>query len=1332
MAKDPELEIHREWLGYLQPVGLVVVPAALHACQAFPDKNCSADQEILHGLCSPLSEDSDLLKFDSIDLLLTDLCGWEKNAFCSPQDDPSLSLFLPAYPEDLITPTYAVKRSVGIDAHAGWLLLIQMEEAGMDLDSLPEEDSTKWHATPHNRFVRLLRESKVAIGILSNRTDIRLIYAPSGKSAGYLTFPMEPMLSVQGRLILAAFLMLLGAKRVFAVPLELRLEAILEKSREFQANVSTALANQVLAALYELVRGFQAANGRSNDELLGLTLNKAPGEIYEGLLTVLLRMVFILFAEDRRLLSSDEVYQQNYSLGGLHERLRADNAQYPDTMDSRYGAWSQVLSLFRLIHDGAIHGNLRLPPRKGDLFDPDRFPFLEGRPRETLRKQDELLSPPLVPDGTLYRVLENLLVLKGERIAYSGLDVEEIGSIYESMMGFQMEKAMGPSLAIKPVKVHGAPYSINLLSLLEAKSADRLKLFESLSDQKLGRDADKLKAAQSLEEVAASIMAKVDKAATPNILPLGSMILQPSLERRRSGSHYTPKAMTQPIVQAALAPVLARLSNGLPTPEQILALKVCDPAMGSAAFLVETCIQLADELVEAWKRTQSTPVIPPDETDQLHARRLIAQRCLYGVDKNPMAVHLGKLSLWLATLAREHDFTFLDHNLKEGDSLVGLSKDSISQFRWDPKLPGITVPDIDLRIDLCNKKRKEILEENDNRPNVWKQQLLLVADEALSLPRTAGGLVLSAFFGEAKDKARLLLRDDRFALLTQYLGREGVRVLLEVTKAEASVGLKPFHWQIEFPEVFERENPGFDVIVGNPPFAGKNTISDGNPPAFLDWLKIAHIESHGNADLVAHFFRRCFDLLRCEGTLGLIATNTIAQGDTRSTGLRFICNHGGTIYKATRRLKWPGLAAVVVSVVHIQKLRDAMRGLGNSILSHAKAPKSKTKKQGLTLFDDQVVTKPSSTTLPTLKSQAPLECLLDGKGVDRITAFLFHAGGNDDPVRLQANAGKSFQGSIVLGKGFTFDDSNTDATPLEEMHRLIAKDPRNAELIFPYIGGEEVNTSPTHAYHRFVINFGDRTEAEAREYPDLFAIVEQKVKPERKSLPPKNAWNKTVSNNWWKFGAFRKGLQEAIQNLDRGLAISRVGQFATFAYLDAKIVFSDSLVIYPFQSYPPFALLQSRIHELWARFFGSSMKDDLRYTPSDCFETFPFPNDWERNANLETAGKDYYAFRAELMVQNNQGLTATYNRFHSPEERDPDILRLRDLHAAMDRAVLDAYGWDDIKTHYEFLLDYEDEEDENSRRKKPWRLRFPNAVRDDLLARLLNLNAKRAAEEAQK
>jgi len=268
---------------------------------------------------------------------------------------------------------------------------------------------------------------------------------------------------------------------------------------------------------------------------------------------------------------------------------------------------------------------------------------------------------------------------------------------------------------------------------------------------------------------------------------------------------------------------------------------------------------------------------------------------------------------------------------------------------------------------------------------------------------------------------------------------------------------------------------------------------------------------------------------------------------------------------------------------------------------------------------------------------------------------------------------------------------------------------------------------PTHAYHRYVINFGEMSEEEAREYPDLMAIVEEKVKPARDKLG-NNPDAKRRKNNWWLWGRYTPALFKAIAQRDRVLVISRVGQHAAFTFLPSQIVYSESLVVFPLETYSEFATLQSRIHEIWARFFGSSMKDDLRYTPSDCFQTFPFPENWETDPTLEQIGETYYTFRADLMVRNNEGLTDTYNRFHNPDETDSNILQLRQLHDQLDQAVLNAYGWNDLTPTCEFLLDYE-EDDDNSNRKKPYRYRWNDEFQDEILARLLELNKQHHEEE---
>jgi hypothetical protein len=406
----------------------------------------------------------------------------------------------------------------------------------------------------------------VPIGLVTAGTSLRLVYAPRGESAGTLTFPIGFMREVAGRRVLTALEMLLSRQCLLAAPTPARLPTLLAKSRDFQATVSTALAQQVIDAAFELVRGFQAANEKASGALLENVLAAKPNEVYEGLLTVLMRLVFTLYAEDRGLLPQSSLYQQHYGIHGLFERLRGDAAKHPDTMDLRYGAWAQLVALFRLIYSGSKHPDFKLPARSGYLFDPDRFPWLEGS--VAAGSHHKL---PAVPDGTVHRVLEKLLVLDGERLSYRTLDVEQIGSVYEVMMGFGVGLADGPSIAIKPKKKHGAPVPVNLDALLATKPADRAKAFEATTDHKpTAKQADQLKAATSIDGLLAALEAakKIARSATPQALAKGAMLLVPSDERRRSGSNYTPRKLTEPIVRKTLEPILANLGEK-PTPGQI-------------------------------------------------------------------------------------------------------------------------------------------------------------------------------------------------------------------------------------------------------------------------------------------------------------------------------------------------------------------------------------------------------------------------------------------------------------------------------------------------------------------------------------------------------------------------------------------------------------------------------------------------------------------------------------------------------------------------------------------------------------------------------------------
>ncbi|HEX3314588.1 MAG TPA: hypothetical protein VHR72_06825, partial [Gemmataceae bacterium] len=825
MARDPEALAHQEWLGYVQPVGLVVSIPALLTRGAHVNRNIAPEQAKLLAVLPRNASDEIVPEIRDFPTFAERVLGWASGDLvpAATLSDLEVTLF---DGEETLRPTYAVKDPEPKDPARPWQLLVTTLPVKTDLDVVREEDGRRWHATPHSRFERLVRETGVHVGLLTNGTHLRLVYAPRGESSGHLTFAVADMATVAGRPIFAALLMLLGEHRLFTAGAKERLPALLAESRKYQNEVSTQLAGQVLSALFELLRGFQAADDLSRGELLRQVLDDDPNVVYSGLLTVLLRLVFLLFAEDRGLISSDSTYVNHYSVTGLFDRLRADAGRNPDTMDQRLGAWAQLLTLFRIIHEGASHGGFSVPARKGYLFDPDRYPFLEGRARDDAR---DAAKVPRVADGVVFRILSNLLLLKGERLSYRTLDVEQIGSVYEAIMGFHLETAQGPSIAVKPKKTHGAPTTINLDELRSVPTDKRGKRLAELTDQKLtGEALDTLAAAGTIDDILAALKSKIDERVTPNVVPAGAMILQPSDERRRSGSHYTPRILTGPIVKKTLEPVLKAL-GARPTPAQILGLKVCDPAMGSAAFLVEACRQLGDALVEAWHALGSAPTIPPDEDEVLHARRLIAQRCLYGVDKNPLAVDLGKLSLWLATLARDHPFTFVDHALRHGDSLVGLTRKQIADFHWLPTSARVFGQRlIEERIATATHVRQEIIDAGDEVSFLLKQQKLTVADESLRLVRSAGNLVIAAFFAKDNDKKRKLKRDEYLGLFTESITSGIVPDELAKTEKELCSGAKaiqPFHWEIEFPEVFGRENGGFEAIVGNPPFLGGSQLS---------------------------------------------------------------------------------------------------------------------------------------------------------------------------------------------------------------------------------------------------------------------------------------------------------------------------------------------------------------------------------------------------------------------------------------------------------------------------------------------------------------------------
>ncbi|MBK6580207.1 MAG: N-6 DNA methylase [Sandaracinaceae bacterium] len=904
MATDPALRLHINWLGYVQPIGLVVSPPALVNAQCALPIDLAARQATFLSL-TPDGRIGDLAT------LLGALLDWQATDLVPAEGLDALEVVLPDY-RDMLRPTFAVPKG----DEDGWQMLVVRVPADTDLDATPEDATpgragNGWRASPQARIERLLREKEIPVGLLVNDTRLRLVYAPRGESSGHLTFRLSEMRTVAGRPILGALCMLLGAERLFQVPPNKRLPNVLKESRKYQNEVSTRLAEQVLGALDELVRGFELADADRGGDLLRHAITDDPQHVYGGLITVLLRLVFLLYAEERALTPGDAVYTRHYSVSGLFDKLRADAGRFPDTMDQRFGAWAQLVSLFRLVHDGGGDGTLYLPARRGTLFDPERYPFLEGRPYRQATSEVAPVHVPRVPDGVLWRVLEKLLMLDAERLSYRALDVEQIGSVYEAMMGFELRRAFAPSLALKPKRV-----VVSLQRVLDAKDRARV-LSEEASCELTGKAAEALKAARTVEQIAAAIDKKaVDK----RIIPEGGLYLQPGEERRRSGSHYTPRSLTEPIVRTTLRPVLEGLGPR-PTPTQLLNLKVCDPAMGSGAFLVEACRQLGDALVESWSVHRETPPIPADEDPVLHARRLVAQRCLYGVDKNPFAVNLAKLSLWLVTLAKDHAFTFLDHALKHGDSLVGLTKRQIGRFDWqadDAELPPLLAW-IEGATGAARGHRAEIQAASDDEDSQqrarWRD-----AEDAVEPARVVGDLCIAAFFSADKDKAREERRRELRELVGRWrAGDAQAAVEIGVIRDGLRRGERPvvpFHWEVEFPEVFDRGNGGFDCVVGNPPFWGNSDLH-------RRWRCVPRLASLRESQVrqpngLGRLLPPTGQSRPAESRMASASSRPIpSRLVTPEPGTRRVVRRWGNDLRRDQARAWPGAAAVVVSVVHV-------------------------------------------------------------------------------------------------------------------------------------------------------------------------------------------------------------------------------------------------------------------------------------------------------------------------------------------------------------------------------------------------------------------------------
>jgi hypothetical protein len=1133
------------------------------------------------------------------------------------------------------------------------------------LDKRPENKQLQ--VSPHAMLQEYLNYSEHLYGLVTNGRLLRLLRDASRITRlSYVEFNLEKMMEED---LYSDFVILYRVLHASRMPkkIDQGAESIIEKYHqeglEAGSTIRSKLGDAVKEAIKSLANGFINHPNNSTIREAVSSGNFNADEYYHYQLRIIYRLLFLFVIEERNLVYADNktpeakrynhIYFNHYSLFRLRKLAKK---LLPPEASRHYDLWQGVISTFSLFEKKEIGEKLGIMALQGDLFG---YHAISGYNYD--------LHQCYLSNAVLLSIIKSLSYFENENgvliaVNYGGLDVEEFGSVYEGLLELKLE--------VK--KIEG-------------------------SDQY-------------------------------------SCSFDTSNERGKSGSHYTPEELVQPLIKHSLEyliedrvkPYQQKKTSKEATVQSLLNLKIADVACGSGHILLSAARRLSLEIARVQTEEEQ-----PNPVAIRKAMKDVVRNCIYGVDKNPLAVELCKIALWLEAYNPGEPLNFLDHHIKCGDAIVGLAhRSELDNGIADEAFKTLPGDDKDIAKTWRDKNVKERKEraakalqlkaEFEKSTESSVQEAMAEYKTFSQLPETTpeeierkakaykkfidgkGFTFLKAmadtqvaqFFIPKTDanKDYLMTDADYRLILSGYKGWQDRKVAKATAVAHEQ---RFFHWFIEFPEVFSEG--GFDCILGNPPYLGGGKISTNYGKGFLNTIQFYYKGVKGLTDFVAYFIRRNFDVLKNGGYTSVITTNTIAQSDTREGGLDIILADKGIIAFAIKSMKWPGKAAVDVSLLSI----------------------------GKNVRINQV--------------------FLNGKKVNFISSYLDSGELITKPSTLLNNNGIAFLGSALHGSGFLIDET--------EAELLLSKEEKNKDVVKKFFTGDDLNSSITLSPSRWVIYFGNRTLESANEYPDCIKIIEERVKPERE----KN--NREIRRkNWWIFGEPTPKLYENISDKKYVFAISRVTKYLGFVPIETDSIISDAIVVIASDKFERFSILCSNIHEAFCWKVSSTMgTNTLRYSPSDCLFTYPFPInlDITQRIKLETIGVAYHENRRQLMQGIQLGLTKTYNLFHSNaitahevnekykqvaalqkhlektlntisfNEAIQGILKLRELYVQMDEVVLDAYGWNDIELKHDFYdVDYLPEND---------RVRFtihPDA-RKEVLKRLLELNHKIHEEEVK-
>jgi len=605
------------------------------------------------------------------------------------------------------------------------------------------------------------------------------------------------------------------------------LDRVREESAAYAQKIGNDLQENVYKAMKVLAVGFFAEQSNSLSHAL-----EDIRDVQDNSMRLLYRLLFIFYAESRKLLNTDNKHYQEMSLRKLKEEISEKIDQGETMLAVRSTYWEGLKDLFRLINDGSEafgypKEEFYIPAYNGGLFDPSKNPFL------TQKK---------IGNSYLAEAIDLLARSPGEGkmvfVDYSSLDIRHLGSIYEGILEYKLHLAKVPMVAVKEKGKE---------VWLPAGEAGKSKKFSD------------------------------------SVRPGGLYLVTDKGERKATGSFYTPEYIVKHLVKNTLAPLIDPMMEEAIWSEdlrkdllkKLLSIKVLDPAMGSGHFLVEATDYIAREIIHAKEIARHEELESEDiaENDIHWARREVVRNCIYGVDLNPMAVELAKLSLWLTTVASNKPLSFLDHHLRCGNSLIGAELEKLTV------LPGGVAEQTPLWSFGLKSHTSGLLKRyslmaalpDDNLQMVkWKEEQFRQIKES-ELSRRLNELSnvwLSTFFGNK-------VKDDDYYELQNHLSPEkypdwaGLREQEWFRRAQELAGAKRFfHWELEFPEAFQGENRGFDVVIGNPPYVRVQELSHED----IDYFKSSFETAYKRVDISILFFEVALKSISKNGIAAYISS----------------------------------------------------------------------------------------------------------------------------------------------------------------------------------------------------------------------------------------------------------------------------------------------------------------------------------------------------------------------------------------------------------------------------------------------------------------------------